>query len=202
MAKMKPWVSARYEKAKLAHAALMKCYPFDLKNIADEIWQDIYGYDGLYQISTYGRIKSFKRKKTIILRPTVTPEGYLRVGLKKNSTSKSYYVHILVGEAFIPNPEGKPEINHEDGCKFNNHVSNLKWVTGLENKRHSVKLGLHRAGSNFRDAKLSEEEVRYIRSVYKPRDKEFGATALAKKFNMRADSILKVIHRKTYKNVK
>ena len=123
------------------------------------------------------------------------------MGLKKNSESKSHYVHILVGTAFIPNPDGKPEINQEDGCKFNNHVGNLKWVTGLENKRHSVKMGLHRAGSKFWDAKLTDEQVRYIRRVYKPRDKEFGAMALAKIFDMHVTSILKVIHRKTYKNV-
>ena len=198
---MKPWVVTRYEKAKLAHAALMKCYPLDLENIADEIWKDIRGYEGFYQISNYGRIKSFKRKNAIILRPVVTPEGYLRVGLKKDSASKSFYVHILVGTAFLPNPESKPEINHEDGCKFNNHVSNLKWVTGLENKRHSVKMGLHRAGSNFRDAKLIDEQVRYIRKVYKPRDAEFGGAALAKKFKMSFSSMMRVIHRKSYKNV-
>lgn len=114
-----------------------------------EIWKDIPNYQGLYQISNCGRVKSLPRKnnkriinKEIIKVFTKLPNGYLKVGLSKNGKTKHYFVHRLVAEAFIPNLENKPCVNHKDCNKENNNVNNLEWVTHKENnsyKNHHLK---------------------------------------------------------------
>ena len=107
-----------------------------------EIWKDIEGYEGTYQISSLGNIKSLPRKtnnqfyKGIYLKQTLY-KGYLKVQLSNHSKSKWFLVHRLVAMAFIPNPQNKPQVNHIDGNKSNNKVSNLEWVTGSENQIHS-----------------------------------------------------------------
>lgn len=115
----------------------------------EEIWKDIPEYEGLYQVSNLGRIKSLPRKnnkriinKEIIKVFTKLPNGYLKVGLSKNGKTKYYFVHRLVAEVFIPNLENKPCVNHKDCNRKNNDVSNLEWVTHKENnsyKDHHLK---------------------------------------------------------------
>lgn len=112
-----------------------------------EIWKDISGFEGKYQVSTLGRVKSLTRKvnsihgpesKTIkerILKHDISKMQYHRVILSKNLYR--YSVHRLVGFAFIPKPDNKPCINHKDGDRHNNNVSNLEWCTHQENERHS-----------------------------------------------------------------
>lgn len=111
-----------------------------------EVWKDIKGYEGLYQVSNLGRIKSLPRKRTIkterILSPKFNKGGYLEVALCKNSKYKMCRVHRLVASAFIQNPENKREVNHIDGNKLNNKADNLEWVTPSENIRHAFKTGL------------------------------------------------------------
>ena len=104
-----------------------------------EIWRDIDGYKGLYQVSSWGRVRStlIVDGNYIPLRPEVTKKGYLRVDLyDANGRRKHKKVHRLVANAFIPNPDGKPQVNHKDGNKKNNSVTNLEWVTDKENKDH------------------------------------------------------------------
>ena len=112
----------------------------------EEIWKDIQGYEGLYQVSNYGRIRSFKRmknnKEARQFKLTPNSTGYISVGLRKNGKKILYQVHRLVAESFIPNPENKPQVNHIDGNKTNNHISNLEWVTASENTQHAYKMGL------------------------------------------------------------
>lgn len=105
--------------------------------------KDIKGYEGQYAITEEGQVWSYKRK--IFLKPCLT-RGYLWVGLCKNGITKKFKIHRLVAEAFIPNPENKPEVNHKDENKQNNCVSNLEWMTtkeninyGTRNKRVAVK---------------------------------------------------------------
>lgn len=121
-----------------------------------EVWRNINGYEGLYQVSTLGRVKSLDRKikhikngkdyftiqkgKLKALRPG--DDGYLDVGLYKNNKAKFYSVHRLVAETFIPNPKNKPTVNHKDGNKQNNRVSNLEWATCKEQMEHASKTGL------------------------------------------------------------
>lgn len=98
-----------------------------------ETWKNVRGYEGLYQISDLGRVKSLKK----ILKPSNSE--YKRVNLYKNGKIKTYYIHRLVAEAFIPNPENKPQINHKDENKYNNNVNNLEWCTHKENMNHGTK---------------------------------------------------------------
>lgn len=115
----------------------------DCEDLPGEIWRDIIGYDGDYQVSNFARLKSFKRGKVKILNPAFNG-NYFFIYLHKNGESKMHYVHILVAQAFIPNPDNKPQVNHLDGNKVNNHVENLAWVTQSENIQHAFKLGLSR----------------------------------------------------------
>ena len=99
-----------------------------------EYWKDIEGYEGLYQISNVGRVKSLYSGK--VLKEVKTTNGYLSIRLYKNGISHRFSIHRLVAKAFIPNHENKPEVNHIDEDKTNNKVSNLEWNTRLENMRH------------------------------------------------------------------
>ena len=109
-----------------------------------EQWKDIKGYEGKYQISNMGRVKSLprndrfcKRAEEIVLKTFICGSGYQEVILKVNGQKKPKLIHRLVAEAFVPNPTEKIEVNHKDGNKHNNDYTNLEWVTPSENIRHS-----------------------------------------------------------------
>ena len=112
-----------------------------------EDWRDIPEYSGLYQISSYGNVRSCTRtkwngKKDILakgrlLQPWEANGGYKCVYLCRNGSKRLYKIHRLVAIVFIPNTESKPEVNHKDGNRGNNHVSNLEWCTKSENNQHS-----------------------------------------------------------------
>lgn len=117
-----------------------------------EIWKDVEGYNGKYQVSNYGNVRSFSKwKKGDLLKPSITTTGYYYVNLVKDGRKKIVptRIHRLVATAFIENPEEFPEVNHIDGNKLNNHVSNLEWVSRSRNIRHAFELGLikqHKGG--------------------------------------------------------
>lgn len=102
-----------------------------------EIWKDIVGYESKYQISNLGRIRNAKSKKLYII--GIDSNGYYRINLYDNlGKYKTYRVHRLLGIAFIPNPNNYPCINHIDGNKLNNDLSNLEWCTYKHNIIHAV----------------------------------------------------------------
>jgi len=113
-----------------------------------EIWKDIPGYDGIYQVSTFGNVRSFygnpnkHQKRYVIKKPhtlkfRLTKCGYFDVCLRFNYKQKNIRVHRLVGLVFIPNPKNKPQLNHKDGNKKNNRKDNLEWNTASENTQHA-----------------------------------------------------------------
>lgn len=104
-----------------------------------EIWKDIKDYEGLYQISNYGRVKSLsnsQKRKEKILKPEIRT-GYYSINLCKNGNQKNTRIHRLVAEAFIPNPDNLLCVNHKDENKLNNKVENLEWCTHLYNYHYS-----------------------------------------------------------------
>lgn len=128
--------------------------------VMEEIWKDVKGYEGIYQISTLGHIRSINRKHICVsrsgnkfsrprtgreMRPGVSA-GYFRISLSAYGIYEHFYIHRLVAFAFIPNPENKPCVNHKDGDRMNNCVANLEWCTYAENSQHAVMVGLIRSG--------------------------------------------------------
>lgn len=116
----------------------------------EEIWKDIKGFEGLYQISSLGRLKSLsrfinsnrnnqRRIKGCIIKQRVNPyNGYIQISLSKNHKYKRFYIHRLVASAFLGNPDNLPEVNHKDENKLNNCVENLEWCSSSYNKSYGT----------------------------------------------------------------
>ncbi len=108
-----------------------------------EGWLPVLNYEGLYEVSNLGRVRPAKpRYKDVPILKTRICRGYERVTIYKNGKRKDFQVHRLVADAFIPNPDNKPQVNHIDGNKLNNVVENLEWVTRSENQLHAKRTGL------------------------------------------------------------
>lgn len=113
-----------------------------------EVWKDIDGFEGKYMVSNLGNVKSLNYKRTgreKLLKPVETANGYCGVNLRSETSHKHLVnVHRIVGRAFVPNPENKPQINHINGDKRDNRAENLEWCTASENQIHSVDNGLRK----------------------------------------------------------
>lgn len=106
-----------------------------------EVWKDIKGFEGKYQVSNFGRVKSLnyaRRGYSKILKPN-TNHSYPFVNLSKNDIGRSYNIHRLVAEAFIDNPQNLPMVNHKDENRLNNHVDNLEWCTSSYNVNYGAR---------------------------------------------------------------
>ena len=172
-----------------------------LEDFPHEEWRDVAGFEGHYQVSNYGRIKSFKNHIVIIMRFIYTKDGYLEASLSKNGVKKRTGVHVVVAKAFIPNPENKPQVNHENTNSLNNCLWNLNWATNSENQKHAVRIGTKKIGYRNPRAKLTPDQVRFIREHYIPRDKEFSLAAFSRKFGVGITTLKKVVTEQGYKNV-
>lgn len=136
----------------------------------EEIWKDIEGSNGKYQVSNTGHVRSFtKWKNGELLKPRKEKKGYLCVEV---NGGKYCRIHRLVAQAFIPNPENKPQVNHKDLDKENNHVDNLEWSTQPENMAHAVENGVYKVNHKMQNgetnsmAKLTIEEVLRFRELF------------------------------------
>lgn len=177
-----------------------------------EIFKDIIDYEGFYQVSNFGRIKSLERQiparkgqfKPIfisqkILENVRNSEGYLQVTLCKDDIKKTIKIHRLVAIAFIPNPKNKPFVNHLDGDKTNDFDWNLEWSTSQENCIHAHKTGLQvsYSGESCNLSKLTEKIVLEIRSLYEVMSEE----DIASKFKVNASTINRIQNKKTWKHI-
>lgn len=162
-----------------------------------ERWKPVKGFEGKYIVSNLGNVMSLPR--TILnrlgreytvdgftLSKRISGTGYENVYLG-NSVSKS--VHRLVAEAFVPNPNGFPEVNHIDGNKKNNCASNLEWVTHSENIKHALETGLITDCAK----KATPDIVRAIRAEYIPNDRKHSTIAIAKKYGLSAGYVWKIV---------
>ena len=148
-----------------------------------------------YLISTEGEIKHKKTNK--ILKPKIDKDGYLSIGLSMGARGqrKMVFIHRLVAEAFVPNPYNKPLVRHINGNKTDNKYTNLIWITEQESVINSKKSD---KGSTSCNAKLTDMQILYCRMIYKPRDKQYGCVALAKKFGVSKSTMHYVLHDITY----
>lgn len=117
----------------------------ELNEYKNEIWKDIENFEGKYQISNFGRVKTLKRKfvyKTKIMKLKNDKDGYKLINLNITRVGKiTLKVHRMVANAFIPNPKMKPMVNHKNLVKFDNRIENLEWVTRAENMKHAKENG-------------------------------------------------------------
>ncbi|EAO7509457.1 endodeoxyribonuclease [Salmonella enterica] len=163
--------------------------------------KDIAGYEGKYAVTTDGRVYSHSRvddggklRKGRWLKANVDGYGYLQVSLYSEGVAKKLKVHRLVAEAFIDNPQSCAQVNHIDGIKANNDVSNLEWVTAQKNILHAFSNGLMSAnGENNGRAKLTMDQVKEIRDC-----KSMTQTGIAKKYGVSTPTISCIVNNKTW----
>jgi hypothetical protein len=175
-----------------------------------EIWKTIDGYEGLYEISNLGRVKSLsriiqrdgifgnKKIKERIIKPSITNGGYYRLNLINNKIKTSFSIHRLLALYFLPNYENKPQVNHINGIKTDNRLENLEWCTAKENINHAFKIGLITAknGINHNKCKLNTFEVLEIR-----KNKNNTLKEISKKYNISISVISKIKHNKLWKHI-
>jgi hypothetical protein len=169
-----------------------------------EIFKDIKGYEGLYQISNLGRVKSFNKKikhmsgyrliKEKFIKPHLGKNGYYAIDLKNNTKREKYTIHRLIAIHFILNLENKPQVNHINGIKTDNSIENLEWVTNLENAKHAYKTGLIKLGERSNLSKLTDKQVLEIKERLKNKESH---ELIAKSYNVHRTSISKINQNKT-----
>jgi hypothetical protein len=191
--------------------------PSKLQNelIAEELWKDVVGYEGLYQCSNIGRVRSLdkvihtnnqhgscsKWKKGKQLKQYDNQHGYLVAHLH-NGKPKTIAVHRIIALAFIPNTDNKSEVNHIDGDKTNNKISNLEWNTRSENQKHAFATGLNKpndkAGEKNAMSKLTKSQVHRIRTLA---EIGYKRSIIADLFNVCWQSIDSIVTRKTWNHI-
>lgn len=160
-------------------------------------YKQITGFED-YLIYDDGSIFTMKGKK--FLKQFSHPKGYSMVRLSQQGVPKTLLVHRLVASHFISNEEDKPQVNHIDGVKTNNHVSNLEWVTAKENVHHAIATGLNELrGEKHGRAFLKEEQIIKMRHLYE--NEQFTTGEIAKQFNVSSSLVYRVVHRQIWKHI-
>ncbi len=166
-------------------------------------WAPVEGSNGEYLVSEFGDVRSLKNHGDRLLKKRISPDGYVWYILQINGKPKTMRANRLVARAFIPNPENKPTVNHKDGDKKNNHVSNLEWATRNEQMAHAYKFHLKKPMQGVLQKKhvLTEKDVKEIRHSYRAHSKETGMIALSKKYGVSISTINKCVGKRSYQNV-
>ena len=176
----------------------------------EEVWRDIEGYEGLYQVSDLGRVRSIDRIEECVdgrkrkrngrtLKQCKSRKGYLRVHLHSNNKGIVTLAHRLVAISFLSNPLAKETVNHKNGVKSDNRAVNLEWATNSENIRHATLNGLRSKGEDRPRSVLTEYQVREIREKY--RKGSHTHRSLAKEYGVKSPTITNIINRKTWKHI-
>lgn len=133
-----------------------------------DFWKDIQDFEGLYQVSNTGQVKSLRNNK--ILKPGKTSDGYLQVTLSKNGEAKCFLIHRLVAEAFLPNEEELPEVDHINNDKADNRICNLQWISHVENlRKKETGIGIPRRVQCIETGEVFETVSDAARSVNRDR---------------------------------
>lgn len=179
-----------------------------------EEWKPVVGYENQYEISNLGKVRSVTRainnkhgRKSVVKginkKTSFTRLGYENVSLCKGGIEKKFYIHRLVAQSFIPNPDGKETVNHMDGIKSNNCVSNLEWLTQKENVRHSFDSGKRDITSGTRcwNATLTDHEVLLMRKLSKINGGSYETVEIAKLFGVHRKTVYNIVNNKTRNNI-
>lgn len=166
-----------------------------------EVWKDVKGFKGLYQVSNLGNVKRLISERVFaerLIGRTIDRYGYVKRVLSKKGKNNYFTEHRLVAIAFINNPDNKATVNHINGIKTDNRVENLEWNTSKENKQHAVITGItNKKGINHHKCKLTEEQVHEIRKI------GFSQTrmSLSKKYEVSRTNILGIIRGNFWKHI-
>lgn len=164
----------------------------------NEIWKDIKGYEGFYQVSSLGNIKSLGnsfRKKEKLLKQHFNTQGYYHVLLCGKIKPRASVIHRIVAKAFIENPQNKPEVNHINGNKIDNRLENLEWCTADENRQHAYSLGLKCEGEKHGRSKLKNSDICKIIDLLNQGIKQH---VIASTFNVSHPTISRIKTGKSY----
>lgn len=179
-----------------------------IENLEGEVWRDVLGYEGYYQVSNLGRVKGIDRfiesvrynNKFIegnLLKSFLNRSGYLYCFLSRCNKVKSILTHRLVAICFLENTDNKKEVNHKDLNKINNNVTNLEWCTASENQFHAIKNGavIRKKSYNHNNSKFTKKDIEDIRLL----EKHLNYTEISKIFNVHKSTISRVFLPKQYK---
>lgn len=188
----------------------------DIKDFKNEIWKDIPNFEGFYQASDMGRIRSLDRNIHKKVKEKIFDTSrsgrvfrlrykksrrYISIRLSKNGKTNSYALHRLIAITFISNPDNFPQVNHINGIKSDNRAENLSWTNNSENVKHAISMGLNKSvvGENHGSSIFKNEDVLEIRELYSTGN--YSYREIAEKFKVKTGRIFEIIKRKTWKHI-